>query len=278
MIVQKHYKPEKRIKQKRSLFLSIIYIFGLIFVYSVYRLTTWYIDSRNIALLLDSINSNTQTTEIDGSEGQEFNPPSDKSDPYWDYIGTNLLDVNFQELKKINQQTKGWIQVKGTNINYPFVQSEDNDFYLNHSFNKKYNQAGWIFLDYRNSIDDLGSNTILYGHGRVGDKMFGTLKNITKNNWYSNDNNHLIRISSEKHNSLWQVFSVYQINTTNDYLQTSFSSKNDFVTFLNLLYSRSQLSFDTSPNQQDKILTLSTCLNNSKRVVIHAKLIKISQK
>ena len=54
----------------------------------------------------------------------------------------NLINVDFNELKKINSNTKGWIQVNGTNINYPFVQAKDNKFYLTHSFDKSYNSAG----------------------------------------------------------------------------------------------------------------------------------------
>lgn len=48
----------------------------------------------------------------------------------------NLINVDFEELKNTNQDTLGWIQVNGTNINYPFVQTNNNDYYLNHSYNK----------------------------------------------------------------------------------------------------------------------------------------------
>ena len=42
----------------------------------------------------------------------------------------NLINVDFNKLKNINDQTKGWIQVNGTNINYPFVQADNNEYYL----------------------------------------------------------------------------------------------------------------------------------------------------
>ena len=63
----------------------------------------------------------------------------------------NLIDVDFTELKQTNSDVIGWIQVNGTNINYPFVQTNDNSYYLTHAFNKSYNDAGWVFLDYRNN-------------------------------------------------------------------------------------------------------------------------------
>lgn len=59
-----------------------------------------------------------------------------------------LIDVNFNELKKINNDTVGWIKVEGTNINYPFVHTNNNDYYLNHSFDKSSNGPdgySWIF-------------------------------------------------------------------------------------------------------------------------------------
>ena len=71
------------------------------------------------------------------------------TDPYWDYIKMSLIDVDFSELLKINSSTVGWIQVNVNNINYPFVMANDNKYYLTHTFNKSYNSAGWVFLDYR---------------------------------------------------------------------------------------------------------------------------------
>ena len=73
----------------------------------------------------------------------------------------NMLNVDFSELKKINNNVKGWVQVNGTNINYPFVQANDNKYYLTHSFDKSWNSAGWLFLDYRNNINN---NKILNHH------------------------------------------------------------------------------------------------------------------
>ena len=68
-----------------------------------------------------------------------------------------------EELIKRNENYKMWIEVPNTNINYPVVQGEDNDFYLNHDFNKKESSSGAIFIDYKNNIDK-DKNIIIYGH------------------------------------------------------------------------------------------------------------------
>lgn len=168
--------------------------------------------------------------------------------------------------------------MNGTNINYPFVQTYDNRYYLTRSFDKSYNQAGWVFLDYRNSIDTLNKNNIIYAHGRLDETMFGSLKNILTSGWVNNINNHIVKLSTEKHNTLWQVFSVYKITTTNDYIQVYFSSNSEFLEFGNMLINRSNYKFNTNINENDKILTLSTCYNDYEKVVLHAKLIKIEEK
>ena len=190
----------------------------------------------------------------------------------------NLINVNFKDLKKINNDTVGWIQVNGTNINYPFVQTNDNTYYLKKDFNKKYNSAGWVFMDYRNNISNFDKNTILYAHGRVDGTMFGSLKNITKSNWYNDKSNHVVKLSTEYENTLWQVFSIYRIPQTSDYLNINFSSYEKYEEFLSLLKNRSEYQFEVDLNKDDKILTLSTCYKESDRVVLHAKLIKMEVK
>ena len=164
----------------------------------------------------------------------------------------------------------------GTNINYPFVQTIDNDYYLNRSYDKTYNNAGWIFLDYRNNeFND--KNTIIYGHGRINGTMFGSLKDTLKSSWQDNKDNYIIKISTEKENSIWQIFSVYKIATTSDYLQTTFSD-NEFESFISLIKGRSSYNFETNVTNEDKVLTLSTCYNDNDKMVVHAKLIKYVQK
>ena len=186
----------------------------------------------------------------------------------------NLIDVDFKKLKAINKNTMGWIQVNGTNINYPFVQVDNNKYYLTHSFDNSYNSAGWVFLDYRNNLNTLDKNTIIYAHGRLDNSMFGSLRNILKNNWLKNKNNYVIKLSTEYQNTLWQVFSVYKIPTTNDYIKIEFSSDKSYLEFLNMLKERSSYDFKTNINEKDNILTLSTCYDDNNKIVLHAKLIK----
>ena len=272
-------KKRRRLKWKNIIAFSLIIIFSIILLISTKDIIKWKLDSNKTDKQIKEIQEIIEieevkediTEEIEIIEQEEEIP---QSNPYWDYINMKLINVNFSELKQINSNTKGWIQVNGTNINYPFVQAKDNKYYLTHSFDKSYNSAGWVFLDYRNNIDELSKNTIIYAHGRTDKTMFGSLKNILKSGWLNNSNNYVVKLSTETDNTLWQVFSVYHIPTTSDYIQVNFSSNEEFTNWTKMLIDRSSHNFNTSVNENDNILTLSTCYNDTDKVVLHAKLIK----
>ncbi len=244
--------------------------------YSLYNMYKWYQDNKQIVKLTKEIQEQVTITDVDENATEVVTPEREepKENPYWDYIKMSLIDVDLAELKNTNPDVIGWLQVNGTNINYPFVQTTDNDYYLTHAFDKSYNNAGWIFLDYRNSIDDLDKNTIIYGHGRLDKTMFGSLKNILDSDWYNNLDNHIIKVVLNNTSSLWQVFSVYRIPNTNDYIRTKFNNDDDFTSFIDLITQRSFYKFNTEVLPTDKIITLSTCYDLKEKVVMHAKLIK----
>lgn len=274
-------KRKIKIKWGNLTILLIILICTAIFIISIANILKWTIDNKKTdkqTEIITNIKVIEEVTDDENTEIIEQPITIDKNAPYWNFIKMNLIDADFNELKQINKEVRGWIQVNGTNINYPYVQANDNDFYLNHSFDKSSNGAGWIFMDYRNNPQEFDKNTIIYGHGRSNTSMFGTLKNILKSSWFKDSNNYVIKLATEQENSLWEVFSVYKIPTTSDYLQIKFSSDEEFQNFANKLIERSAYNFNTPVNSTDKIITLSTCWNDEEKVVMHAKLIKNQKK
>ena len=189
------------------------------------------------------------------------------------------MDVNFDSLLQTNPDTVAWIKVEGTKINYPVVQSTDNDYYLHHDYRKNDNMAGWIFGDYRDDFTNFKYNTIIYGHNMNNKTMFGSLPDaVLSSSWQNNPDNHLIKLSTPTSNSIWKVFSVYTIEPEVYYLKipASAESHQEFITTIK---NRSIYNFNTDVTVNDKILTLSTCDNlGTKRVAVHAKLIKIETK
>ena len=258
-----------------SIFIALCFIFFVtMFAFSLYNIIKWNIDARKTNDEIDDLVSVTSVEKIKDNQNTEIIEQNvDSSNPYWDFIKYDLINVNFNELQEKNSDTVAWIQVNGTNINYPVVRASDNDYYLTHSFNKSYNEAGWVFMDYRNTLEE-DKNMIIYAHARLDKTMFGSLKSVIKDSWLNDSSNYVVKLSTPYENTLWQVFSVYRIPTTSDYLTTVFYDDDDFNTFTSMLINRSIHNFNTPVNASDRILTLSTCYNNSDKVVLHAKLIK----
>lgn len=269
-------KRKSKLKWKNIILILVIITFIVTLIISIFNVVKWKIDSNKTNDEITNIQENVDVEEVQDTENTEIIEPVEevpKENPYWDYINMNMINVNFNDLKRTNPNVVGWLKVNGTNINYPFVQGSDNKYYLTHSFNKSYNAAGWVFLDYRNNGTN-NKNTIIYAHGRTDKTMFGTLRKVLNNGWLNNTNNYVVKISTETENSLWQVFSVYHIPTTSDYLQTDFSDDALYQKFLDMIKNRSSHNFNTNVTSTDNILTLSTCYNNSDKMVVHAKLIK----
>ena len=273
---QENKRKKKKIRFKKWVIVVFMLFFLAILSFSGYKMYEWYKDNQEVKNIKDKVVDDTNVKEKEDNENTEnINPPVNEADDYWDYIKMSLLEVDFNELLAKNSDTVGWIQVKGTNINYPIVQTTNNDYYLTHAFDKTTNDAGWVFMDYRNDAVNFNQNTIIYAHSRYNGTMFGSLKNILNSSWYTNKENHIIRLSTPSENTMWQVFSVYTIPKESYYIMTSFSTDESYSEFLNTIKGRSEVDFSGTVNTGDKILTLSTCKDNfGNRVVMHAKLIK----
>ena len=279
--VKEEVKKNKSRKRKNSKWpwVLLLIIFIIIIIVCIVKILSWIKDNKNTSDTVNEINTIADVVEKQDDENTELvNEDSDKTSDYWYYIKFPLIDVDVNKLKEKNSDTVGWINVNNTNINYPYVQGKDNNYYLTHSFDKKYNEAGWVFLDYRNSKTLSNKNNIIYAHSRLDKTMFGSLSKTLKSNWYNNKDNHIIRISTDTENTMWQIFSVYKIPEESYYITTDFNSDSDYQKFLDTIKSRSIHNFNTTLTTNDKILTLSTCYSDTERTVVHAKLIKRSSR
>lgn len=262
---------KRKKKHNRIILLYTVAIFLLLF--SSYGIYTWLQDKQQLKQVTQDLKS-VEKKEATTEENILVNPPQNKDDSYWKYVTEPLLTVDFLELSEKNSDTVAWIKISGTTVDYPVVQTTNNEFYLTHSFEKQENKAGWIYGDFRNNWQSLNANTILYGHGRTDGTMFGSLNDLLNDDWYQN-NKPLIQLSTPAFNLLLQIFSVYTIDKESYYLTTHFDNQEQFSFFLKTIKERSMFNFQTTVNDNDKIFTLSTCKDNfGKRIVVHAKIIK----
>ncbi|WP_187118953.1 class B sortase [Bacillus marasmi] len=182
-------------------------------------------------------------------------------------------NLNNKELIALNDEYVGWISIADTRIDYPVVKTDNNDFYLTHNFNKERDKTGSIFIDYRNSVDQLDKNTILYGHNMKDKSMFGSLSKFTNQSFFEIHKN----ISFELFNNTytWEIFSVYT-DTDTKWLKTSFSTAEEFAKYIKIVSAQSLIKVPTEVDYEDTLLTLSTCTNvdEDERIIIHAKLIE----
>ena len=273
--IEDYFKEQNNIKVQKKLLKNIIFILCLlILIFSIYNILNWQINNSKIRQINNEINEIIDIKN-NSEEQQLVNPPNNLNDNYFYYINFPFFSVNFSKLLLKNNNTVGYIKISNTAVNYPVVQAYDNEFYLNHSFDKSENKAGWIFLDFRGNLIDLVDNNVIYGHSRLDGTLFGSLNNVLTSNWQDNKDNYVIYLSTLKENMLFQIFSIYTIPKESYYITPNFASIEKKKVWLNEMKKRNVAPINTLVNENDKILTLSTCQNNyGGRIVIHSKLIK----
>lgn len=169
---------------------------------------------------------------------------------------------------------RGWIKIDNTNINYPIVQGKDNSFYLDKDINKNYLSSGSIFMNYLNhGFND--ENTVLFGHHMRNKTMFAQLKKYKEKEFFYGDNDIVIEVENDKVLK-YKVFSAYVTDAKDNYIKTNFDDKDQYKEFLEDIKNKSQYKSDIDVNENDKIITLSTCSYefNDARMVVHGKLLK----
>ena len=185
------------------------------------------------------------------------------------------VKAKLEEIKRINDDVIGWIRIEGTQVNYPIVLGEDNDYYLTHAYNGEYLRSGTIFADYRNtdSIEE-NYNTVLYGHNMANGSMFAAVKKFLQEDYF---NSNVIEIYTFDGMYIFEPFCVLNTTTAVYYNKTGFSSDAQYVDFLNEMQRLSIFKKDIEFSAEDRIVTLSTCNTRTVtgRYALLARLIKV---
>ncbi len=180
-------------------------------------------------------------------------------------------------LYKKNPQLAGWINFPGWTrfpIDYPVMYSGDNSFYLRRDFEKKYSGAGCLFFDGGNDPTSLSRNFVIYGHAMQAKHMFGNLGNFPSTP-AAYKATRFIYVDLLWARLKYEVFSTYYIPATGDYRRTSFANDDELLQYAETLKSRSVYDYGVTLSPGDRILTLSTCQNETEgmRVAVHARLV-----
>lgn len=184
-----------------------------------------------------------------------------------------LPEINFEELKKINEDIIGWIAVENTKISYPLVQGDDNQYYVGTTADLKKNKAGSIFLDFRNNSEFSDKHSVLYGHSLKNGSMFGTLQNFLDSEYVEAHPRFYI-LTPEK-TITYEIYSAYLTTAGSNSYLLDFSKGTSFNQYLSMIQTFSVLDREEDFSDISQIMTLSTCTNGNEteRYVVHGSLV-----
>ena len=193
---------------------------------------------------------------------------------------TPIEDSGTSEEEKLNAaeagEVIGWVRIPGTGIDYPVVQTTDNEFYLSHNYKGDKDVKGAIYMDFRNDEIDDDRNYILYGHKMIDGSMFSDLVYYVQDGSYKRyfNNYNTVKYDDYEEETEWKIFSAYvvDLNKEDYYLYTNYSDDEKYQEFIDRAYRRSLLDSDIEVTLDDEIMTLVTCsfwYENS-RVILHA--------
>ena len=183
------------------------------------------------------------------------------------------MKIDFDTLRSVNTDVIGWIYVEALdNVSYPVVKGKDNSTYLHMTYEKNYNFAGTIFIDYENSGDFYDCNTLVYGHNMKNGSMFGQLKKFSKDPETYKKSKYFWIFTPEK-DYRYEIISAYVTAVNSDTYTLFKGPGKEFQDYLDKMPTLSEIQ--TTPGTltiQDKIVTLSTCTGNeSTRYVVQGK-------
>jgi len=183
-----------------------------------------------------------------------------------------LKSIDLEALREVNPEVIGWIHIPDTAVDYPIMQGEDNEYYLNNTWDGKPSSVGSIFMERKNSSDFSDYNTILYGHHMKNGSMFATVKYYADQSYWSEHPYIYVVDDSGVHR--YEVFAAFEAGVTDYpyYLGFTEERKQEYIDFS---LSMTEIDTGVEPGVNDRMLTLSTCTGRgtyATRLIVQARL------
>ena len=172
------------------------------------------------------------------------------------------VDIQYDELKKINEDFAGWLYYEPLDISYPIVRGNDNDYYTHYTFEGEKNSSGAIFMDFLNKTDCSDYNTIVYGHNMRNGSMFQNLHKFEDEAFFKKHKE--VYVYTPKKTYTYTIFAAYKFDDRHLLKTFNFKNKKKFENYLrnvkNIRDMGSHVRKDQEVTSNDKIITLSTCV------------------
>lgn len=257
-------QPEQKKKKKSDVLLTIALIAAIVvFCYAAFNLYHIYTEYKKGTDEYNQIEE-MAVTERDADSAEVAGPNAQLKPP---------IEVDFDKLKSVNEDVVGWIYVDALpDISYPIVKGKDNQTYLHQTYEKNYNFAGTIFVDYENSGDFSDCNTLVYGHNMKNGSMFGHLKKFREDDKLYKQDKYFWILTPER-NYRYEIITAYTTGVNSDTYTLFKGPGEEFEKYLETIKGYSEIQTDdTDLTIKDRIVTLSTCTGNeSTRFVVQGK-------
>ena len=257
-------QPEQKKKKKSDVLLTIALIVAIaVFCYAAFNLYHIYTEYKKGTDEYNQIEE-MAVTERDADSAEVAGPNAQLKPP---------IEVDFDKLKRVNEDVVGWIYVDALpDISYPIVKGKDNQTYLHQTYEKNYNFAGTIFVDYENSGDFSDCNTLVYGHNMKNGSMFGHLKKFREDDKLYKQDKYFWILTPER-NYRYEIITAYTTGVNSDTYTLFKGPGEEFEKYLETIKGYSEIQTDdTDLTIKDRIVTLSTCTGNeSTRFVVQGK-------
>lgn len=170
-----------------------------------------------------------------------------------------------EELQKENTDIIGWLQIDGTNIDYPVLQTTDNSYYLSHNYKKEYSKSGSLFLDKDFELEKPSTNYLIYGHRNTNGLMFEDLINYKNEDYYKQ--HPIIKFTTSTEDSEYEIIAVFlsrvyyksETNVFRYYYFINAENEEEYNNYITNCKNASLYDTGKSANYGEQLLTLSTC-------------------
>lgn len=181
------------------------------------------------------------------------------AEEYASYKPDSKDSLSYKELRKLNQDVIGWLEIYGTKIDYPIVQGKDNFHYLNYTVTGEFSTAGSIFLDAANKRDFSDFNNILYGHYMAERKMFGDLGLFANEDFFNKHEYGVINRNDLPSLGLHFLCFLQTVGSDSRIFNPKVIGKQEQKDFVQYLLSKAKYKRELDIKENDRLVIMDTC-------------------